>query len=274
LRSTIQQTNARAYFSQLFQRKEDTFLALLNDSGKPVDLRKTDWIDKMSDKQFTVVFSEASPMKKPRIDENKELSKTDKLVRLFKNVKDMNTDLRLEEDVVQVKPDLPLVKKHKNVIGQADLRNVIDFDQTFCLNESSDHPWQNIFQKGKDVYLESDVDEQILLNIRFAEPVNLHSFVFKGGPECRVDCFPAKLHLFFNEFSIDFDKAEGAAPRQSFTFTSDNYKDKKLVILDPFKWQNVSAIAFYVVSNLGGEDTSIIHSIKFFGKPSKRKNAF
>lgn len=53
-------------------------------------------------------------MKKPRVEEKIDLSKTDKLVRLFKNAKGLSTDLRADE----IKPDLPLVKKHKNVIGQ------------------------------------------------------------------------------------------------------------------------------------------------------------
>lgn len=55
-------------------------------------------------------------------------------------------------------------------------------------------------------------------------------------------CFPAKVHLFFNEFSIDFDQAEASNPIQTFTFNRDHYKENKLVILDPYKWQNVCFI--------------------------------
>jgi hypothetical protein len=262
----------KRYISSLFQRREDSFLVLLNDNGIPLDLRKTEWIE-CPDPQLTVVFSEASPSKKPRIEVLEQSSKSshtkqEKLVRLFKNVKDIKTE---PDGVEVVKPDLPLEKKY-GAFGQVDLRNSINFDQTYCLNESGDQPWSNIFQKGK-TYLESDIDEQLLLNIRFAEPVNLHSFLIKGLTGCVKEGYsPGKINLYFNDFNIDFDSAENLAPKQTITLTKAQYMEKKIILFDSTKWQNTTTITFFVVSNVGGESTTIISSLKFFGKPAMRKN--
>jgi len=256
-----------ASMSQLFKRREDSFLTLINSKGGSFDIEKSNLNYLCSEKEITVVFSEASPTKKQKLDTGIETSftKADKLVRLFKNVQDGK--VKLEDEVVEVKPDLPFIDI-PGALGQADLKNVIHFEQTYCLNESPENDWQNAFTDN-DAYLESDVDEELLLNVRFTETVNLHSILLRA-PITKESHAPKTIRFFANEMNIDFDRAESLKPTQTCTLNFSHYQEKKLIILDLFKWQNVHSITICVVDTLGDEDTSIILGITILGKPSKR----
>jgi len=254
------------YISQLFKRREDSFLTLLDSKGSAVEIEKASVNSLCSEREITVVFSEASPMKKQKLDlgTEKTLSKADKLVRLFKNVQDGK--VKLEDDVVEIKPDLPFIDI-PGALGQADLLHVIDFDQSFCLNES-ENDWKNAFLEG-DAYLESDVDEELLLNIRFTELVNLHS-IFLSTPTTKETYAPKTIRFYSNELNIDFDRAQSLKPTESIQLSYSHYQNKKLIILDPFKWQNTTSITMYIVDTLDSENTSILSKITILGKPSKR----
>jgi len=154
-----------------------------------------------------------------------------------------------EEEIVEIKPDLEVVADKPGVFGQVILRNVIDFSQSFCLNESTAHTWENLFQAHSTNYLESDCDEQLLLNIKFSEFVDLHSFSLKVSDMFHSHS-PKTIKLFRNENSFDFDNAESSTPVHSFILTSQHYIAEKLVTLDPFKWQNISSITIFVADNL------------------------
>jgi hypothetical protein len=66
------------------------------------------------------------------------------------------------------------------VKGQRDLKDLISH-QMECLNQDTKFPVQNIFKRDSSV-LKSDVDEQLLINIQFNQPVKVHSIkiVSKG----------------------------------------------------------------------------------------------
>ena len=78
---------------------------------------------------------------------------------------------------------------------QSDVTQNVDKAQGECLNQSTEHKWDNIFKKD-DSFLESDTDEQLLLYIPFNQPIKIHSLCFQAPDDgtrsactlvCRVD---------------------------------------------------------------------------------------
>ena len=65
-----------------------------------------------------------------------------------------------------------------------DLVSLIDKNQSECLNQSDDHTWEHVLTPAATSYLESDVDEQLLLHVTFRQAVKLHSLIIQG-PEGR-----------------------------------------------------------------------------------------
>ena len=63
-----------------------------------------------------------------------------------------------------------------------DLVSLINKSQSECLNQSDDHTWESALVPSTNVYLESDVDEQLLLHVSFQQSVKLHSLIIQGPP--------------------------------------------------------------------------------------------
>ena len=77
-------------------------------------------------------------------------------------------------------------------------------NQCECLNESDDHPYDHCLTPGGG-FLESDCDEQILLNLAFNQAVKIHSLKVKGP----ADKGPKTVRIFANQpNTLDFDKAD------------------------------------------------------------------
>lgn len=81
---------------------------------------------------------------------------------------------------------------------------MISKNQSECLNQSDDHTWENVLTSDSKC-LKSDVDEQILLNVSFQQPVKLNSLIIQG-PE---DNGPKNIRIFLNQTkTLDFDSAQ------------------------------------------------------------------
>lgn len=61
-----------------------------------------------------------------------------------------------------------------------DLASNINKSQSECLNQSDDHTWEHALTPSATTFLESDVDEQLLLYITFLQPVKIHSLIIQG----------------------------------------------------------------------------------------------
>ncbi|CAG8732904.1 9664_t:CDS:2, partial [Dentiscutata heterogama] len=61
-----------------------------------------------------------------------------------------------------------------NVQGHTDINEFITLNQVDCLNLKENHSAKSIFTKGES-YIESDVDEQLLISVPFNQAVKLHS---------------------------------------------------------------------------------------------------
>lgn len=64
--------------------------------------------------------------------------------------------------------------------GLMDLSSLINKAQSECLNECDDHTFDHALNTASSLYLKSDCDEQLLLNISFQQAVKLHSLIIQG----------------------------------------------------------------------------------------------
>lgn len=145
--------------------------------------------------------------------------------------------------------------------GQMSLNSFIDQTKTECLNESDDHHLSHALEP-KGGYLESDVDEQLIMTIAFNQQIKLHSLkIVAEGPKA-----PKTLKLFVNlPNSPDFDSAEGMTPVQQLELTQDDMVEDNLVPLKFVKFQNVHTVTVFIKDNQGGEETTQIDHLMFIG---------
>eukprot|EP01117_Protostelium_nocturnum_P007476 TRINITY_DN2672_c0_g1_i1.p1 TRINITY_DN2672_c0_g1~~TRINITY_DN2672_c0_g1_i1.p1 ORF type:complete len:213 (-),score=59.16 TRINITY_DN2672_c0_g1_i1:29-667(-) len=151
----------------------------------------------------------------------------------------------------------------------------IDTTKVICLNEkikdssiSIFKPWNERLSKEK--YLESDVDEELIINIPFTQSIKLKSLIIIGAtPEES----PKKLKLFTNREDIDFSNASSIKPIQEFDLVSDpkgEYEYPTKISL----FNNVNRIILYIPQNFGANTTKICYvGLKGDYSPLARREA-
>jgi len=145
-----------------------------------------------------------------------------------------------------------------------DLVSMIDKKQSECLNESDDHNWSDCLNESEAAFLDSDVDEQILLHITFTQAVKLHSIIFQGPAKNG----PKQVKLFINQTrTLDFDSAEQSTPIQEFDLKPEDLKDMTQTKLRFVKFQNVNNITLFFNQNQSGSDVTRLTHLKFIGAP-------
>jgi hypothetical protein len=89
-----------------------------------------------------------------------------------------------------------------------DLWSLIEESSVECLNQDAGHRVEHCFKQGpRDddaVFLASDCDEQLLINLKFKQSVRLHSVAIKA---LDADKAPKKLKFFVNPVNMSFDSA-------------------------------------------------------------------
>ena len=116
----------------------------------------------------------------------------------------------------------------------------IDLAKLTCLNETSENsgklvfkPWERRLDKlDKEDFVESDADEELLINIPFTGNVKLKGLIVIGGEE---DTHPDTIRLYKNRPNMTFDDAEAPAD-QEFSLVRDEagtleYKTKVVITL-------------------------------------------
>lgn len=146
--------------------------------------------------------------------------------------------------------------------GLMDLNTFIAKNQCECLNESDDHPMVHAFTQGGG-YLQSDVDEQLIMSVTFNQAVKIHSLKFKAPTQLG----PKDLKIFINQpRTIDFDMAETCSSVQDFTLESSDLEGQP-INLRYVKFQNVQNIQIFVKNNQGGGEVTQIDYLGFIGSP-------
>ncbi|CAG0916963.1 unnamed protein product [Notodromas monacha] len=106
--------------------------------------------------------------------------------------------------------------------------------------------------KENIMFVESDVDEELLFNIPFTGSVKMKGIILMGPDE---ESHPSKIRLFKNRPKMTFDAASGA-PDQEISLS----KDPKGVIeypLKPTKFSDVTYLSIHIPGNYGTDKTRV-----------------
>lgn len=132
------------------------------------------------------------------------------------------------------------------------------------MNQKDGHAIGNVFLKN-DLYLESDVDEQLIITIEFLQPVKLYSLQIVPASETSFS--PKLLRTFVNASITGFDAAESVPCVEQLELDAATYEKKAPVQLRFVRYQNVQSLTLFVESNLGDVETTKIKGLTFFGQP-------
>ncbi|GAA5907810.1 hypothetical protein JCM5296_005792 [Sporobolomyces johnsonii] len=138
----------------------------------------------------------------------------------------------------------------------------IDTDKVVALNAEEGkqgkiviRPWDQ--RNQEEEWLESDADEQLILQIPFTGSVKLRTILVKAGP---AGFTPDKMQVFANQ-QLDFDEATSTDVTQSFDVAVTRE------VVEPAKFPSVQSLTLFFPSN-HGEDTTRISFIGFKGEYS------
>lgn len=143
----------------------------------------------------------------------------------------------------------------------SDLSGCIDKTGTFCLNEKPEHTHANLFQGDDRLYLESDADEQLLVNIQFRDTVRLKAINLQA-PEGELA--PTRVSLFVNRVNMGFQDMDGLKPDQTLDLTEADLYPDAVTHLYSVKFQRVSSITLFV-ENDSGSDVTRLTSLRVLG---------
>lgn len=126
----------------------------------------------------------------------------------------------------------------------------IDTTKIVCLNEHVPQAGKSIIKPydqrlTSEPYLESAVDEELILQIPFTVSVNIKSIVVIGADE---ESCPSRVKLFKNRDGVDFGNADELVAEQSFDLALDRRGELDLMVR-PSKFQNVNQLTLYFPSN-------------------------
>ncbi|EAR86512.2 PITH domain protein (macronuclear) [Tetrahymena thermophila SB210] len=148
-----------------------------------------------------------------------------------------------------------------------DLEAYIDKTKIQCLNEDPNFPLDSaLFDKSRNIYLKSDCDEQLVIQIGFHTAVRLHHIVFRSPDEASA---PDHIKLFINQQNLDFDNCENGVATQEIDLTDADFKGQ--TDLRFVKFQNLKHLTIFVQSNKGSDVTKI-SQIRLFGQTIHETN--
>ncbi|RCH85605.1 Thioredoxin-like protein 1 [Rhizopus stolonifer] len=159
-------------------------------------------------------------------------------------------------------------KKNYGIPGHNDLTSYITGNQVDALNQQTENNVKNILQEN-DSYLESDVDEQLIVNIPFNQPVKIHSLKIKVPNTANA---PKTIKLYTNRQALGFDDADSTSETQTIELSPKDFEEDAVVNLRFVKYQNVTHITLFVVDNQEEEETTMIQQLIFIGTPVEATN--
>jgi thioredoxin len=146
--------------------------------------------------------------------------------------------------------------------GHDELTQHVAANQLDALNQKGGHDVRNILNKDES-YLESDVDEQLIISVPFNQTVKLHSLKLVAASKAHA---PKTIKLYVNRPTLGFDEVDSVEPTQTLELTEGDYADDKLIPLRFVKWQSVSSVVIFIGSNLGEEETTQLKQLIFVGQ--------
>ncbi|TPX33723.1 hypothetical protein SmJEL517_g03408 [Synchytrium microbalum] len=171
-----------------------------------------------------------------------------------------------------------LVKQHQGPVEEgtvvsgaggsySEITEFITMNQVECLNEKEGTSVKNIF-KADTTFLESDVDEQLLMSISFNQSVKLHSIKILG-PAANG---PKTIKTYVNRPStLGFDEADGIAETETLSVSKKDLEGG-VIPLKFVRYQSVHNINIFIVDNQDGEETTRVDQVIFYGVPGMATN--
>ena len=132
----------------------------------------------------------------------------------------------------------------KQLGSHTSLLSQIDSSQTTCLNESPNHGFRDLLKGDTpaDTYLESDADEQLVLNIAFMQMVKVFAVRLTTKEDMLAQA-PKNIKIFADTHSLDFDEASSRSATQEVTLTKEQASGKELILLRYVKFQKANSLA-------------------------------
>mmetsp|Transcript_43288 Transcript_43288/g.105934 ORF Transcript_43288/g.105934 Transcript_43288/m.105934 type:complete len:176 (+) Transcript_43288:119-646(+) len=154
-----------------------------------------------------------------------------------------------------------------------DLLSLVDTRTLECLNQDSAHPVTHCFGQGTreddTLFLASDCDEQLLINVNFMQTVKVHSISVKA---LDADKAPKSIKIFANPINIGFDQAESDPGTQVLELKPEEVADGTVVPLRFVKFQAVNNLSIFIPGNMGDAEQTAINKLQFYGCPVNTTN--
>ncbi|EFC50217.1 DUF862/DUF1000 domain-containing protein [Naegleria gruberi] len=161
-------------------------------------------------------------------------------------------------DQAQVKQffDNSNIEKHENQNIFTSVNNIVNMKSIECLNQKKPNIVQNIFELSDRKFLESDVDEQLIIRIPFISNVDITCLIIKCLD--RLKC-PREILVFTNKngVSIDFDNVDSNEPTQVIEMDPEQCVKEVAIPLKIAKFKNISVLTLFVTNNFGANTTQI-----------------
>ncbi|KAL5965214.1 PITH domain-containing protein 1 [Taenia solium] len=145
----------------------------------------------------------------------------------------------------------------EDAVDLYSLYKFIDMENLVCLNESAPDSGKKVFKpfeerKDSSVFVESDVDEELLFNIPFTGSVKLKGIIIAGE---NGDTHPSSVAIYKNRPFMTFSDTEAEADQ-----CLELHPDPTGEITYPLKvlkFGNVQHLGLHIRKNFGAECTRI-----------------
>lgn len=134
--------------------------------------------------------------------------------------------------------------------------------------------------EGKKDWVESDVDEQLMLYVPFTSTLKIHTIQITSFPPADEDddeapLRPKTIRLYINrQHNLGFEEAEDIAPTQTFELKASDWDESTgtaKLELRFVKFQNVSSLVLFVVDGDGDSEKTRVDRIKFIGESGEKR---
>ncbi|PVH95021.1 DUF1000-domain-containing protein [Periconia macrospinosa] len=136
--------------------------------------------------------------------------------------------------------------------------------------------------EGKKDWVESDVDEQLMLYVPFTSTLKVHTIQITSNPTAgdddddEVPLRPKTIRLYTNkQHALGFEEAEDIEATQSFELKPSDWDPNTATAkleLRFVKFQNVSSIVLFVVDGEGDGERTRIDRIRFIGETGEKRD--
>ncbi|KCV71944.1 hypothetical protein H696_01353 [Fonticula alba] len=140
------------------------------------------------------------------------------------------------------------------------LLELVDQRQSQGINDKGDRSFTGLLKKTTP-FVESDVDEELILDMYFVEQVSLSGLKITATD---ADSAPKRIRVFVNRDDVSFENGSSLTAAFESDLTAASLAAGCYIPLRIARFQRVSNITIFVQSNHGAETTRI-HGIDVFG---------